>query len=537
MESAMTPQERSLIARLKAALVEANEQVSELQEKVLELTMPNYTVGTVFKKGNGFVKQREATISDLKKNMKVAISLELMEKHNLLHVNGTVVSIDPKNDAILVKLVTDQAIRVKFKDLKILEETFFEKLPTVLVSVDGNITEYFHPNFLVLEPGDTVRLTSIGFAPSVVDKVDDLPLYGGTAIIKDKLENNFYEAIDSGGTTIVVNAGKVKDIEEGDRVILDKGGKIVLINQKKQTSQYTVSDEINVPWEQIGGLDDIQQQVKDIVELPHKNPEIFKHYNKKPSKGILLYGPPGCGKTLIAKAICTSLNKIYNAKAKGDSFIYIKGPEILSKYVGQAEENIRSIFERAREHKKITGHPATVFIDEADAILAVRGSGVSSDVDKTIVPMFLTEMDGLDDSSAFVILATNRPDILDPAVVRDGRINARIEIPRPNNEAVVSIAKINLEGTKLYKTTVDELSQAISNAVFGTNLAKEVSGAMIANIVDTAISKAIRRDLNSETAKPTGVTLDDILEAIYDISENSHHSNVKKNHLEYARVH
>ena len=153
----------------------------------------------------------------------------------------------------------------------------------------------------------------------------------------------------------------------------------------------------------IAGLADAKEQLVEAIELPYTKPEVFAHYNKRPPKGALLYGPPGCGKTLLRiKAAASSIAKIHKKKQMASGFIYVKGPELLSKWVGQAEESVRELFLRARDHHKKHGYPALLFIDEADAIMPERGSGKSSDVENTIVPMFLSEMDGLETSHALV---------------------------------------------------------------------------------------------------------------------------------------
>src|SRR5208283_4208865 len=173
---------------------------------------------------------------------------------------------------------------------------------------------------------------------------------------------------------------------------------------------------------------------KEAIELPFTHKDIFAHYNKKPPKGLLLYGPPGCGKTLVGKATTNSLANIFGAKAISSGFIYVKGPEILNMYVGESGRRIREIFQRGRKHFDKYKFPAVIFIDEAEAVLSERGTSRSSDVDKTIVPMFLSEMDGLDENHAIVMLATNRPKMLDPAVVREGRVDRHIKVSRPTVE-------------------------------------------------------------------------------------------------------
>jgi len=319
------------------------------------------------------------------------------------------------------------------------------------------------------------------------------------------------------------------ELEVGDRVLLDKGNMVVTYNLGKGENQFQAQLPAVIHWEDIGGLEEAKQEMQEAVELPHTNPGIFEKFGKEPIKGILLYGPPGCGKTLIGKAVATSLAKIYGAKdGVSEGFIYVKGPEILDRYVGVAEATIRRLFEYARVFEKEKGYPAVIFIDEADSILGRRGNGISSDMEKTIVPMFLTEMDGLQKSGALIILATNRPDVLDPAVVREGRIDRKIKIGRPTKESAEEIFRLNLNNTLLDGgEVIDNLSKTAADVlfsdekafyrihtkegIFSLSLGDLCSGGMIATIVEQAIARAIRRELSSgKSKKPSGVTKEDL---------------------------
>jgi len=197
----------------------------------------------------------------------------------------------------------------------------------------------------------------------------------------------------------------------------------------------------DVAYEDIGGLGRQIEQIRDAVELPFLHAELFREYELRPPKGVLLYGPPGCGKTLIAKAVANSLAKKV-AEARGESshdaksfFLNIKGPELLNKFVGETERHIRLIFQRARE-KASEGTPVIVFFDEMDSIFRTRGSGVSSDVETTIVPQLLSEIDGVEGlENVIVIGSSNREDMIDPAILRPGRLDVKIKIERPDAEA------------------------------------------------------------------------------------------------------
>src|SRR5206468_804043 len=193
----------------------------------------------------------------------------------------------------------------------------------------------------------------------------------------------------------------------------------------------------------IGGLGNQIEQIRDAVELPFLHKELFLEHQLKPPKGILLYGPPGCGKTLIAKAVANSLAKKVAEAGRGEGrsyFLNIKGPELLNKYVGETERHIRLVFQRARE-KASEGTPVIVFFDEMDSIFRTRGSGVSSDVENTIVPQLLSEIDGVEGlENVIVIGASNREDMIDPAILRPGRLDVKIKIERPDAEGAKDMA-------------------------------------------------------------------------------------------------
>jgi proteasome-associated ATPase len=211
---------------------------------------------------------------------------------------------------------------------------------------------------------------------------------------------------------------------------------------KSEVEDLVLEEVPDIDYEDIGGLGDQIEQIRDAVELPFLHKELFIEHQLKPPKGILLYGPPGCGKTLIAKAVANSLAKKVAAAGKGEGrsyFLNIKGPELLNKYVGETERHIRLVFQRARE-KASEGTPVIVFFDEMDSIFRTRGSGVSSDVENTIVPQLLSEIDGVEGlENVIVIGASNREDMIDPAILRPGRLDVKIKIERPDAEAARDI--------------------------------------------------------------------------------------------------
>ncbi|MBZ4296227.1 AAA family ATPase, partial [Mycobacterium tuberculosis] len=217
---------------------------------------------------------------------------------------------------------------------------------------------------------------------------------------------------------------------------------------RTDVEQLVLEEVPEVRYTDIGGLGPQIEAIRDAVELPYVHPEIFREHGLRPPKGILLYGPPGNGKTLIAKAVARSLAERSAAKAGRSRaegyFLNIKGPELLDKYVGETERQIRSIFANARE-QAARGVPVVVFFDEMDSLFRVRGSGLSSDVETTIVPQLLTEIDGVEQlDNVMVVGATNREDMIDPAVLRPGRLDVKIRIDRPDREGAREIFSLYL---------------------------------------------------------------------------------------------
>jgi proteasome-associated ATPase len=233
-------------------------------------------------------------------------------------------------------------------------------------------------------------------------------------------------------------------IRAGDSLLLEtRSGYVYERIPKSEVEELVLEEVPDIDYASIGGLGPQIEQIRDAVELPYLHADLFREHELKPPKGILLYGPPGCGKTLIAKAVANSLAKKVaevTGKPEGKSFfLNIKGPELLNKYVGETERHIRLVFQRARE-KASEGVPVIVFFDEMDSLFRTRGSGVSSDVENTIVPQLLSEIDGVEGlENVIVIGASNREDMIDPAILRPGRLDVKIKIERPDAEAARDI--------------------------------------------------------------------------------------------------
>lgn len=435
---------------------------------------------------------------------------------------------------IIIKFTT--VVKERFDDLQ--GKKYKENVDVAVVAAK-NVTEYEIPKKLKkdLKKGTCVRCVG----PSIISILDEEYKTGTIHKFSERLSEDRGKIYHNDGE-LVLFINPALEYKKGDNVLVDPNFNVVLDNYG-QTEIYKVKQEVGISWKEIGGLRHAKDEMIESIELPAKHSELYNHYKMETCKGVLLYGPPGCGKTLIAKACAGSLAKTFDAESINTGFIYVKGPEILSKWVGESEERIRSLFLRAKMHKQEHGYPAILFIDEADAILAARGRRDHSFMSDTVVPMFLAEMDGLDQSDAIVVLSTNRADTLDPAITRDGRIDKKIFVGRPGKRALRDIFKIYLKEspvrgdmTHLINVASDEIYAA--NKVFYNltldNGEKEtiklcdiVSGAMAANIVKTAKTLAVRRDI--KTGKKTGITVSDLREAVqttYEGNQNLNHEEV-----------
>lgn len=337
---------------------------------------------------------------------------------------------------------------------------------------------------------------------------------------------------------------------------------------RAEVEELVLEEVPDIEYTDIGGLGSQIEQIRDAVELPFAHPELYREHGLKAPKGVLLYGPPGCGKTLIAKAVAHSLAKQaadrLGLKEAKSYFLNIKGPELLNKYVGETERHIRLIFARARE-KASEGTPVVVFFDEMESLFRTRGSGVSSDVETTIVPQLLAEIDGVERlENVIVIGASNREDMIDPAILRPGRLDVKIKIQRPDAESARDIFSKYLtpelplhpddvaEHGGSVQATVDAMIQATVERMYAeseenqflevtyANGDKEIlffkdfnSGAMIQNIVDRAKKQAIKQFL---TTGQKGLSVDHLLTAcVEEFKENEDLPNTT-NPDDWARI-
>ncbi len=337
-------------------------------------------------------------------------------------------------------------------------------------------------------------------------------------------------------------------LRAGDALLMDVRSQLLIEKLPRPEVEELVLEEVpDITYADVGGLDAQIEAITDAVELPYLHRRLFAHYRLPAPKGILLYGPPGCGKTLIAKAVANSLAKKVGEATKNTSirsyFLNIKGPELLNKYVGETERQIRLVFQRARE-KAEEGVPVIVFFDEMDSLFRTRGTGISSDMESTIVPQLLAEIDGVEAlRDVIVIGASNREDLIDPAILRPGRLDVKIKIERPDEEAAAQIfarylapdlpldareverlgggdpgkavqAMIEKTVAEMYSTSQDNRFLEVTYQ----NGDKEVlyyrdfaSGAMIENVVRRAKKLALKREIVNERG---GIRTEDLLESI-----------------------
>ena len=355
-------------------------------------------------------------------------------------------------------------------------------------------------------------------------------------------------------SVVIERATDLADVKlkSGDEVRLDPSLRVAVeYIASKETKDYALEAVPEIPWSKVGGLDETIQRIKDTIEQPILHPELFKKFQYTVPKGFLLHGPPGCGKTLIGKATAYNLTERLKTESGEEiegTFLHIKGPEILNMWLGESERKVREIFSTARE-KRDEGKLAFVFIDEAESILGTRRAMRSHSISNTLVPMFCAEMDGIEPlQEVVIILATNRPDLIDPAILRPGRIDRKIKVTRPNKDAAKDIFGIYLttdlpieteQGETNDQEIVDQLIAEVVDEMFresSENRFLEValrsgrrdilyrghlcSGAIIESIVQRAKESAMKRAIAAPDTD-TGITLDDLMNSLNaEYSEN-----------------
>ena len=405
----------------------------------------------------------------------------------------------------------------------------------------------------LVEPSDLVpgTLVRLGEGTIVVETCGFAPTGQLTTMIERVGADRAIVADQHGAESLVLLAEPLREsARAGDTVLVNASAGYAFERiAKTEVNQLSLDEVPDVTYADIGGLSSQIETIQDSVELPFSHPELYQAYDLRPPKGLLLYGPPGCGKTLIAKAVANSLSQRIGDGGQAH-FINVKGPELLNKFVGETERRIRLIFERARE-LAASGNPVIVFFDEMESIFRTRGSGVSSDMETTVVPQLLTEIDGVEDiANVIVIGATNREELIDPAILRPGRLDIKIRVSRPNRDEAKDILARYITSAVPLAAPREELIDAAADAMFAprpfvrlelVDGAEEVlhysdfvSGAMIANVVDRAKKLAIKDHLSGVST--AGLTEEHLRQAVRAEQDESEDMPNTANPDEWARI-
>lgn len=429
-----------------------------------------------------------------------------------------------------------------------------------IVLVDGKHWEVKNVIGLDIDIGQTVKIHAD--SKKIVGGGYELvagPVCHVAAVHDDGVE------IDEKGEKRFVTNPRNLEVTVDDRVVVDGSFSILIRTLPcEDNDRYRIS-EPNVSWDDIGGLEDAKRQIRSAIELPFKRPDVFAHYKMKRPRGILLFGPPGNGKTLLVRAAAHALAEIHGKQAVVTGYRYVKSPELLDKWIGNTERAIRNNFNDGRQHFRQFGYPALHVYDEAEAIMPQRGSRRSSDIADTMVPMFLGEMDGADETETeanpIVFLLSNRADTMDPAITRPGRISRHIKIDRPDLDTALTILGLHSKECPFAREQQRRAILAIAandlyskgrllyrvNNEHDFTLGDAVSGAMLVGIVEEAKDMAMHRDL--ESGNMTGVTTDDFKVAIdrvfhqqrgmnhsYDLTDFAENHGLQPNQISVDRV-
>jgi proteasome-associated ATPase len=498
---------------------------------------------------------RDSTMSDVEQASR---RIEMLEE-KLLEARGALAQSRSNNEklTITIQQTRDQIAALRDEVEKLTQPpavygTFidFNDDGTVDIFASGRkMRVALHPG---LDPGQIDRGNEVVLNESfTVIGVRESDGQGEVVTVKEVLDERrvlVYGRADEERVVELADSLRHVKLRSGDALLLDLRSNLLVEKLLRQEAEELVLEEVpDITYADVGGLDDQIEAITDAVELPYLHRALFNDYDLPAPKGILLYGPPGCGKTLIAKAVANSLSQKV-AELTGNRnvrsyFLNIKGPELLNKYVGETERQIRVVFQRARE-KAEEGVPVIIFFDEMDSLFRTRGTGISSDMESTIVPQLLAEIDGVESlRDVIVIGATNREDLIDPAILRPGRLDVKIKIERPDADAAAQIFQRYLhselpidEGSirdlgggdrakaiqvMIEETVADMYRVTDENRFLEVTYQggdKEVlyfkdfaSGAMIENIVRRAKKLAVKREIAD---KGRGLRANDLIESI-----------------------
>ncbi len=547
---------KELVLRLHSGLQKAKEKITEQRKRIEDLTQEPFIIATILRlyKQEGKINYRKAHYTEFNEGSIVHINPEGPFSHHtsakglILSIEGSIASVKFEDGYENNYPVGEGSDALLLLDEK---TTVLPKF-SALVNLEGRKMELTVPEklFPVLSPGGSVKLTQ---KMQIVDYYNP-PQTGELATVLSVIDRSFCK-VDFQGAKLKILLGKTNP-EPGDTVLIDSSRTIILANLGKDNSKFSVDSLTPVSWDDIGGLREAKAQLLEAFITPSKQTKEYSFYSKKISKGALLLGGPGRGKTLLVRGLVNNLVEIHGPDFLEEGFAVIKGPEILTKYIGEPEAFLREVFTRLKSYSKRTGNRSYLFIDEAEAIGRKRGTGKSSDVEMTIVPTLLTEMDGLESSSVTVLMATNRADIMDPALTRDGRIDMKILVPMPPKEDALEIFKIHMRNSPLgVGLTLDALASFANEELFSGKysfyefskakgkktemflfgLPNILNGAMIANIIENAKAFALRRDIENKTL--TGLSEGDILKALSSTFEQNKLLNYEDDLKEFISLH
>jgi proteasome ATPase len=438
------------------------------------------------------------------------------------------------------------------------EESDHGAMATV-ASAGGNITETRWPRGMALGVGSPVRLradASGGAQSLAIVSFAKMPEGGNISKVERILDETHFECSLMNQKRLIFHDRHGTDDEPkiGDSVLLDPLLGITLHkNLGTGNSEHTYAKETGVSWEDVGGCEEAKQALKEALIYPITHADLYKKYKRRPSRGMLLHGPPGCGKTYVAKAAATALAAAHKKKFTSTGYLYVKGPSLLNKWVGESEAGVRQLFSFTRAHLKKEGYPCIMCLDEADSILGVRGSNAGNEgMERTIVPMFLAELDGFEDSGCFLLLLTNRPDRLDPAIVRDGRVDRKARVGRPRKVDARDIVEHALEGRPHARECTDQAIAAVwdeKHALYkvdaapvdgGVSLERHVTfgdfitGARLVGLVERATSYAIEREV---LGNGSGIRPEDFTKAVDDAVKEERGLDHTADLFEWAETH